>query len=174
MASSSAVDGGLNFVESVTAAATVASVTGVDAPTAASGVMGVVKALLGRLKAGLSNREALQLQFVKVRVLSRSFFNPREFSKPPDRATCINRMQTNAAHYKAIYGLVLLTCLVYTILSSPMLLFGLALLLGVWSYAFVLNAADTPITLFGYEMKRRPDPASPRTCLRILCSTPPP
>jgi len=146
----------LSFVESVSSASAALSSAGVDTPqVAATGIAGALKAVLSKAKGIVSNRAALELQLAKVRVLSRSFFNPLEFSKPPDRAQCLHRIQVNAAHYKAIYGLVVITCLVYTILSSPLLLLGLALMLAAWLYAFVLNPADATITVCGQELRRR-------------------
>ena len=44
---------------------------------------------------------------------------------------------------------------IYTVLSSPLLLLGLSLLAGAWAYAFVLTSPETPITIAGFELRRR-------------------
>ena len=54
-----------------------------------------------------------------------------------------------------IYGVIFVVCLVYTILSSPMLLLGLAAMLSMWFYSFVLISPDTPLVACGFELKRR-------------------
>ena len=52
-------------------------------------------------------------------------------------------------------GILLVVVMVYTVLSSPLLLFGLTILAGAWAYAFVLTSPETPITIAGYELRRR-------------------
>lgn len=132
-----------------------ASIASAMADNAGTGAAALFKSLVAKAKATFSNREALQLQVTKVRVLSRSFFNPREFSKPQTRTDGLRRLQTNITHYKAIYGIIFLVCLVYTVLSSPMLLVGVFLLAAMWIYSFVLISPDTPLTVCGFELKRR-------------------
>ena len=91
----------------------------------------------------------------RAKVLSRSFFNPREFSKPVDRTEWLQRVRSNAGHYKLIYSVVFVSALVYTILSSPLLLLGMAATAGAWAYAFVLTSPDTALQVFGFELRRR-------------------
>lgn len=131
------------------------AIAGAMADSASSGALAVLKSFLAKVKSTLGNREALQHQLTKVRVLSRSFFNPREFSKPENRTEGLRRLQTNIFHYKAIYGIIFLSCLAYTVLSSPMLLIGVGLLFGIWLYSFVLISPDTPLKVCGFELKRR-------------------
>ena len=50
-------------------------------------------------------------------------------------------------------GILFVLVLVYTVLSSPLLLLGLATIGGAWTYAFVLNAPETPINVAGYEVR---------------------
>ena len=40
-------------------------------------------------------------------------------------------------------------------LSSPWLLLGLTVISGAWAYAFVLTSPETPITIAGFELRRR-------------------
>ena len=47
-------------------------------------------------------------------------------------AEWLHRVRTNGLHYKYLYAIVFLACLVYTILSSPLLLFGMLMLLVGW------------------------------------------
>lgn len=77
------------------------AIAGAMADSAGRGALAIAKSLLAKAKASFNNREALQLQLSKVQVLSRSFFNPREFSKPVTRTEGLRRLQTNIYHYKA-------------------------------------------------------------------------
>ena len=52
-------------------------------------------------------------------------------------------------------GILFVAVAVYTVLSSPLLLLGLSLLAGAWAYAFVLTSPETPITIAGFELRRR-------------------
>ena len=52
-------------------------------------------------------------------------------------------------------GILFVLVLVYTVLSSPLLLLGLCTLAGAWAYAFVLTSPETPITIAGFELRRR-------------------
>mmetsp|Transcript_26089 Transcript_26089/g.69616 ORF Transcript_26089/g.69616 Transcript_26089/m.69616 type:complete len:209 (+) Transcript_26089:55-681(+) len=132
-----------------------AAVAGALADNASSGALRMIKSFVAKAKTTLGNREAVSLQATKVRVLSRSFFNPREFSKPPSRTEGLRRLQTNILHYKALYGIIFFTLLVYTVLSSPTLLLGVCLVVGMWLYSFVLISPDTPLNACGFELKRR-------------------
>ena len=64
-------------------------------------------------------------------------------------------VRSNAGHYKLIYSVVFVSALVYTILSSPLLLLGMAATAGAWAYAFVLTSPDTALQVFGFELRRR-------------------
>ena len=44
---------------------------------------------------------------------------------------------------------------IYTVLSSPLLLFGMLMLLGAWLYAFVFMAPDAIMEVAGFQLKRR-------------------
>ena len=112
-------------------------------------------ALLSYTKRIFANRENLKLQVGRVRVLARTFFSPSAFSKPETRTEWLSRVQTNASHYWRVYGIIFVCVLVYTILSSPLLLVGLAMLGAVWAYAFLILAPDTALTVFGFELRRR-------------------
>ena len=70
-------------------------------------------------------------------------------------------MRGNFAHYRSLYSILFIVVMVYTVLSSPLLLLGLAVLAGAWSYAFILTAPDTPLTIAGVELRRC---AAPRRC----------
>jgi len=128
---------------------------GAMAEGASNGAVAMLKSFVLKAKSSLGNREALSHQLTKVRVLSRSFFNPREFSRPENRTEGLRRLQSNIFHYKAIYSVIFIICLVYTVLSSPVLLIGVALLFSMWVYSFVLISPDTPLTVCGFELKRR-------------------
>ena len=64
-------------------------------------------------------------------------------------------MRTNGYHFKNLYAIVFVVCLVYTILSSPLLLVGMLMLLGAWLYAFVLTTPESVLEVAGFQLKRR-------------------
>ena len=90
----------------------------------------------------------------RVKVLSRSFFNPMEFSRPESQADWLNRVSVNAAHFKPIYALVFLPVLVHTFLSSFWLRIGAVVLALLWGYGFGVKG-DSPLNVFGFELKAR-------------------
>ena len=100
------------------------------------------KKVLETGKALLSNKEVLTKLLGTIRVLARSAFNPLEFSRPVDRTEWLQRVRTNGAHFKQLYAIVFLVCLVYTILSSPFVLFGLLMLGSAWLYGVSRRHAD--------------------------------
>ena len=116
---------------------------------------GVFKKVLEGARALMGNKAMVAQMFGTLRVLARSAFNPLEFSKPADRTEWLHRVRTNGFHYKYLYAIVFLACLVYTILSSPLLLFGMLMLLGAWMYAFVLTSPESVLEVFGFQLKRR-------------------
>ena len=105
--------------------------------------------LVTKVKAAVTNREAIRLAMGKQVILARSFFDPRTFSKPESREVALARVRANFASYRSLYAVLGLVVLLYTVLSSPMLLLGLSMLVGAWAFAFVLNAPEDPITVAG-------------------------
>jgi len=112
------------------------------------------KVVLAQIKRFV-NVETMSLHLSKMRVLARTFFSPRAFSKPQTRTEWIGRLQMNAKHYWNIYMTLFLVVLVYTVLSSPWFLMGIALICGSWAYAFVLTSPDTALEVAGFELRRR-------------------
>lgn len=96
-----------------------------------------------------------KLHVGKATILARTFLNPTLFSKPATRDEWLVRVRGNVSHYRSLYLLLAGAVLVYTVLSSPLLLIGLCLLAGAWAYAFVLTSPETPINVFGMELRRR-------------------
>ena len=86
-------------------------------------------------------------------VLARTFFSPSAFSKPGTRTEWLNRLRANVTQYWNFYFVLFVVVLVYTVLSSPLLLFGLALLGAAWAYAFL--QAEATLAVFGFELRRR-------------------
>ena len=112
-------------------------------------------AMLAKLKSLITNREEIRMAIGKQTILARSFFAPTAFSKPESRDIWLQRVRANFAHYRSIYAILFAAVAVYTVLSSPWLLFGLSVIGGAFAYAFVLNSPETPITIAGFELKRR-------------------
>jgi hypothetical protein len=91
----------------------------------------------------------------KTVILARSFFNPLKFSRPANQAEALTRVRANWATYKLFYGVVYGLVLVYTILSSPILLLGLFSIGSSWAYLFVLHDAHAVVKVGDYELGRR-------------------
>jgi hypothetical protein len=66
-------------------------------------------------------------------VLARTFVNPLKFSRPEDQGEALSRVRANWGTYRLFYGVVYALVLVYTILSSPILLLGLFTIGGSWA-----------------------------------------
>ena len=52
-------------------------------------------------------------------------------------------------------SILFMAVLVYTVLSSPLLLLGLSVLAGAWAYCFILTKPEDPVHIAGYELRRR-------------------
>ena len=115
----------------------------------------IFKAIVSKVRAAASDREGIRLAVGKQVILARSFVDPRTFSKPENREMCLARVRANFAHYRSLYGILGAVVLVYTVLSSPLLLLGLTFLAACWAYAFVLTKPEDPISIAGYELRRR-------------------
>merc|ERR1711998_463476 len=74
---------------------------------------------------------------------------------PADRTECLRRVRANMSHFRYIYGLIFIVVMVYTVLSSPLLLMGLLILAAAWLYSFVLTNQDEALTIAGFELRRR-------------------
>jgi hypothetical protein len=148
---------------------------------------GRISSLIARVKGLVSNREAVKLAAGKQLILARTFFSPAQFSKPENRDIWLQRVRANFGHYRSLYSILFVVVAVYTgacsvhlathlhsqstcaffssatVLSSPLLLFGLTVLAGAWAYAFVLTSPETPISIAGFELRRRAALTSPHT-----------
>ncbi|KAJ1638461.1 PRA1 family protein-domain-containing protein [Pavlovales sp. CCMP2436] len=88
-------------------------------------------------------------------VLARGFCNPLKFSRPADQSEALSRVRANWGTYRLFYGVIYSLVLIYTILSSPILLLGLATIGSAWAYLFVLHDAHTVVKVGQYELGRR-------------------
>ena len=95
------------------------------------------------------DRKAWSASFTRVKVLSRSFFDPREFSRPATQADWLERVSVNAGHFKMLYALVFLPVLVHTMLSSRWLRIGSCILVALWGYALRTTG---PVNVCGMEV----------------------
>ena len=95
------------------------------------------------------DRNEWRSAFTRVKVLSRSFFDPREFSRPASQADWLERVSVNAAHFKMLYALIFLPVLVHTMLSSMSLRLGSCVLVVLWGYALRTTG---PLNVFGLEV----------------------
>jgi len=108
----------------------------------------------GSMLSKLMSKAAWLSVLGKVKVLSRSFFNPLEFSRPESQADWLNRVSINATHFKPLYALIFLPIVVQTMLSSFWLRIGAVVLVLMWGYAFGFKG-DAALNVFGFELKAR-------------------
>ena len=83
--------------------------------------------------------------FSRLKVLSISFFNPLEFSRPASQAEWIARVSANAKHFALVYACFFAPVLIHTMMSSMWLRIGSLLICGMWGYAYGPKAADDQI-----------------------------
>lgn len=91
----------------------------------------------------------------KTQKSARRFFACTEFNKPPSRAEWMGRLSSNTYQFKLMYGILYLGVLVYYLLTSMSLVFGVVLIVGSWGYFFMLTSADTPMTIGGHTLQRK-------------------
>ena len=116
---------------------------------------GFVSKLIGRVKTLFGSTEQTRLLIGKLSILARAFISPTSFSKPADRSECLQRVRGNFSHFRNIYGLIFIAVAIYTVLSSPLLLCGLLILASAWLYSFVLTPQEEPLTVAGFQLRRR-------------------
>ncbi len=117
-----------------------------------------IRSLFTRVKSAgalFANREAMKVVIGKQTILARGCLNPRTFSKPESREVWLQRVRANYWQYRSLYTILFAVVLVYTVLSSPLLLLGLAMVAGAWAYAFVIKSPESPIEVFGVELRSR-------------------
>ena len=92
------------------------------------------------------------------------FLSPAHLSRPltrwralPPHCLSLPRPLTRSLPPPRLWtdGILFVAVGIYTVLSSPLLLLGLSLLAGAWADAFVLTSPETPITIAGFELRRR-------------------
>ena len=121
----------------------------VGAAGASDGVGG-----LRSLLAELFSREVWAERLARVAELSKSFFNPLEFSRPSSQAEWIQRVSSNASRFSLIYSLFFAPILLHTMLSSWWLRVGSLLLLGVWGYAYGVKKDEAVLILCGVPLPK--------------------
>ena len=75
------------------------------------------------------------------------------WQRPADPAPAV--VLTFISPSRGADGILFMVVLVYTVLSSPLLLLGLSVLAGAWAYCFILTKPEDPVTIAGYELRRR-------------------
>ena len=91
----------------------------------------------------------------KTRKSATRFFACSEFSKPANRGELMDRLRSNTYQFKLMYGILYLGVLVYYLLTSMSLVFGVCLIAGSWTYFFAITNADTPMTIGGHTLGRK-------------------
>ena len=91
----------------------------------------------------------------KTRKSATRFFACSEFSKPKNRGELVDRLRSNTYQFKLMYGILYLGVLVYYLLTSMSLVFGVVLIAGSWTYFFAITNADTPMTIGGHTLGRK-------------------
>ncbi|GBG26330.1 PRA1 family protein B6 [Hondaea fermentalgiana] len=90
----------------------------------------------------------------KIRSEAKDLVNPTGFSKPQTRSEWMTRISANAKHFRLSYTAMYLLTLVYFVLTSPFLLFEIALVAGLWAFFFKVNKAEDVIKVGKYEIGR--------------------
>lgn len=88
----------------------------------------------------------------KIRSEAKDLVNPTGFSKPQTRSEWTSRLSANTRHFRLSYSLIYAVTLIYFVLTSPFLLFELALLAGLWAFFFKVNKAEDVIKVGKYEV----------------------
>ena len=121
----------------------------VGAAGASDGVGG-----LRSLLAELLSREVWAERLARVAELSKSFFNPLEFSRPTSQADWISRVSGNASRFASIYFLFFLPILLRQMLSSWWLRIGSLLLLALWAYGYIHKKEESVLILCGVPLPK--------------------
>ena len=115
------------------------------APTATSadvtGFLSYVKSLF--------SREIWVTRMKNVASLSKSFFNPLEFSRPASQTEWIARVSANATRFSSIYFCFFLPILLNTMLSSWSLRIGTFALVSLWLYAYGYKKDESVLMIGG-------------------------
>jgi len=91
----------------------------------------------------------------KMRVEAKDFFDPRGFSRPSSQEEAQLRLSANAAHFRLSYSGLYGLATAYFVLTSPLLMFELGLISGLWVLFFKMNRADDVVTIGQYQLGRR-------------------
>ena len=70
--------------------------------------------------------------WIRAGGLLRECADPRLFSRPADQAEALVRVRANFGAFRLLYGLIYLSFLTLSIITSPWLLCGLAIIGGAW------------------------------------------
>lgn len=103
----------------------------------------------------LKGVKSLQDMAIKVQREAKNIANPKEFSKPADRAELMNRLGSNLNSFKTVYSMCYLTVMLYFVLTSPFLLFEIALITGLWFYFFKFHSADQVVKISSHSFGRK-------------------
>ena len=121
--------------------ANAAAVTAATTSGDASGFMSYVKSLC--------SREVWVERTKNISSLSKSFFNPLEFSRPASQTEWIARVSANATRFSSIYFCFFLPILLNTMLSSWSLRIGSFFLVALWIYAYGYKKDESVLMIGG-------------------------
>ena len=119
-------------------------------PQAMSAEAGGISGALTRLL----NRELWGALASQILGLSKSFFNPVEFTRPSNQAEVVARIYANANRFSLLYGIFFLPVLLHQVFSSTFLVMGSLVIVGTWGYSYGLKREDTTISAFGIELPK--------------------
>jgi len=80
-----------------------------------------------------------------------SFFATSNFKSPKSTQRLSRRLVSNVDHFQSNYVFVFLGLFIYCLVTSPLLLFAFAIVLGVCYWIFMKNT-NRQVTLFGKEL----------------------
>jgi len=80
-----------------------------------------------------------------------TFFSMSRFKQPLSAQRLTRRLVRNVEHFQSNYFFVFIGLFIYCLVTSPLLLFAFALILGMCYWIFMRNM-DKKLSLFGHEL----------------------
>ena len=117
-------------------------------PGAAATSSGDAKGFVEYLKSFLV-KDLWVEKITQISSLSKSFFNPLEFSRPTSQTDWIGRVSTNGSRFAPIYVCFFLPILIHSMMSTLWLRVGSLVLLALWLYAYGYKKDESVLIIAG-------------------------
>lgn len=97
----------------------------------------------------LFSKEAAMARMSQVMALSKSFFNPLEFSRPTSQGDWMLRVSANASRFAPIYMCFFVPIMINSMMATLWLRVGALVLCALWLYAYGYKKEETVLIVFG-------------------------